>query len=256
MKIWTSLFVGALVLATSARSDDFCLFNKVYVGKDVSESTTIFRNGRVYDLLAKPAEITIFDPPGNRFVVMDVERKIKTEVTTQQVDAFVERVRAEALTVNDSLGRFLAGPAFEESFDDAKGELTLKNEWMVYQVKTALPKFDSMTRQYSQYIAWQTKLNSVMRIGALPPFTRLKLNDALAKRGLLPVEVLLTRYSAPPLRKPVTLRSEHRIQAVVLPSDAARLDEADRYLATFAPVSVIEYQRRELPVAETAQAPK
>lgn len=254
----TAAIVVALTLCTPwwASGEDFCIYNKVYVGKEIAESTTVFHNGRVYDLLTSPAEITIFDPPGNRFVILDVVRKIKTEATTEQVEGFVRRVREEALATQDSLANFLAEPTFEQSFDDASGELVLKSDWMTYQVKTVPPKFESMAAAYAQYVVWQTKLNSVIRPGALPPFARLRLNEALAQHGRLPVEVVATRYSAPPLRKPATLRSEHRIQGVLLASDLARVDEADRCLGTFATVSMIEFQRRELPAAETAQRPK
>lgn len=251
-------FLLALIVGGTeiARAADFCLFNKVYVGKDIAETTTIFRNGRVYDLLTQQAEITIFDPPGNRFVIIDPTRKIKTEVTTDQIDGFVLRVKAGASTADDPLARFLSEPTFEESFDPVENRLSLKSEWMIYDVKTQAPKYEAMAQQYAQYIQWQTKLNSVIRVGALPPFPRMKLNEALARQGKLPTEVQVTRFSAPPLRRPVSLRSEHRIQTAILPSDTVKLDEADKYLATFATVSMIEYQRRELPVAETAKAAK
>ena len=233
---------------------DFCIFNKVYAGKNIAESVTIFKAGRVYDVLTEPAEVTIFDPPGNRFVILDTTRKVKTEVTFDQIEGFCQRVRAEALATNDPLAKFLSEPTFQEAFDDAAGELTLTNDWLVYQVKTALPKHDTMATQFVSYINWQTKLNAVARPGALPPYPRIKLNDALGKLGRLPVEVQVTRYSAPPARKPVTLRSEHRVQAVILASDQVKIDEADRHLATFATVSMLEYQRREQPAAETARA--
>jgi hypothetical protein len=245
-----------LGLAPFAAAEDFCIYNKLYIGKDVAESTTIFRGGRVYDLLTQQAEITIFDPTNNRFVIIDPARKLKTEVATDQIEGFVQRVRSGATTAEDPLAKFLLDPTFEESYDPVESRLTLKSEWMTYDVKTQGPKFDSMTQQYGPYIQWQTKLNSVLRIGALPPFARMKLNEALARQGRLPTEVQVTRYSAPPLRRPVTLRSEHRVQAQILPSDQAKVEEADRHLATFATVSMIEYQRREPPVAETAQAPK
>ncbi|MBL8828320.1 MAG: hypothetical protein JNM18_15165 [Planctomycetaceae bacterium] len=253
------LLIALLVvicLSSRVSADDFCIYNKVYIGKDVAESTTIFRGGRVYDLLTQKAEITIFDPSNNRFVIIDPERKLKTEVTTDQIEGFIQRVRSGVANTEPGLATFLIDPVFEESYDPIESRLTLKSDWLTYEVKSQTPKFASMAQQYAPYIQWQTKLNSVLRIGSLPPFPRMKLNEALARQGRLPVEVAVTRYSAPPLRRPATLRSEHRIQAALLPTEQAKIDEADRHLATFPTVSMIEYQRSELPVAETAKAPK
>lgn len=239
------LVVACLVAVEGLlQAEDFCVFNKVYVGKEINESTTIFRSGRVYDLLADPGEITIYDPPHSRFVVIDPQRKLKTEITTDQIESFCQRIRSEVMTTQDPLSRFLATPEFSEVYDEGSGDLSLKNDWLVYEAKTAPPKFDTMAKQYGQYLTWQTKLNTVLRPGALLPYARVKLNDALLQRGRMPVEVQATRYMPGAVRKSFTLRSEHRVQPVVLASDLARLDDANRYLATFAVVPMLEYQRR------------
>lgn len=233
-------------------AQEFCLFNKVFVGQETVASTTIFRAGRVYDVLDTPSEVIIFDPPRNRFVILDSTRKVKTELTTDQVDAFCQRIRAEALTTNDPLAQFLAAPNFDESYDDSTGELTLSNPWLTYKVKTVAPQSPEMARQYFAYVQWQTKLNTALRAGSLPPFARVALNTALENRGRIPIEVHVTRQNPQVSRKPITLRSEHRIQTRILASDASKVDEADRHLATFAALSLIEFQRREL---STSQAP-
>ncbi len=233
-------------------AQEFCLFNKVFVGQETVASTTIFRAGRVYDVLDTPAEVIIFDPPRNRFVILDSTRKVKMELTTDQVDAFCQRIRSEALSTNDPLAQFLAAPNFDESYDESSGELTMSNPWLTYKVKTVDPQSPEMARQYFAYIQWQTKLNTALRVGSLPPFARLALNSALEQRGRIPVEVHVTRQNPQASRKPITLRSEHRIQTRILASDTAKIDEADRHLATFAPLGLIEFQRREF---NTSQAP-
>ena len=141
------------------------------------------------NVLDTPAEVIIFDPPRNRFVILDSTRKVKMELTTYQVDAFCQRIRAEALTTNDPLAQFLAAPSFDESYDDSTGELTLTNPWMTYKVKTVAPQSAEMAKQYFTYVQWQTKLNTALRVGALPPFARLALNTALEQLNRIPVEV-------------------------------------------------------------------
>jgi hypothetical protein len=80
------------------------------------------------------------------------------------------------------------------------------------------------------------------------------LNSAMEKKGRIPTEVKVTRNVPQTSRKPVTLRSEHRVQSVLLASDQAKLDEADRHLATFSLVPLSAYQRRGID-ATTAQQP-
>ena len=238
-------FSAVAMFPAVAQPDDFCIQSKVTLPtKQTVESATIFRAGRVYDFLAEPAEITIYDPPNRRFVVLDPERKVKVEIMTDEIDAFALKVKAQAISRNVPLLSFLANPVFAESYDEATGELALTSEWLDYRVKTAAPKYADMARQYVEFTNWQTKLNTLMNPGSFPPFPRLALNTSLEKRERIPVEVELTKYAHHPSRKPISLRADHRLQSRLLESDQKRLDEADRYLVTFAPVGLGEYRQK------------
>jgi hypothetical protein len=245
-----------LLAAGSAIAEDFCIQSKVFVGKEKEavESITIFRAGNVYDFLTSPVEITVFDPRHQRFVVLDPERKIKAEVTISQVAQFSEKVKRESLLRNIPLLSFLAEPSFEESYDEATGDLALTSDWMDYHVKTVAPKIEAAAQQYFDYCQWQTQLNTFIKPGSFPPFARLALNDALHKHGRFPVEVQVTRYAQHPKKRQAALRAEHRIRWRLLESDHAKLDEADKHLVTLTPVSVAEYYRRPVDEPEKAAA--
>jgi hypothetical protein len=251
-----------LVLSTvlgplAAVAGDFRVQSKVFVGKQAVESTTIFRSGVIYDFLTAPSEITVCYPHGHRFVVLDPQRQVKTELSAEQIEAFVQRnqqrVKKAALEENMPLAAFLAEPDFDESYDESSGELELKSAWMTYRVKTVAPKFDDAAAQYVDYTNWQAKLNTLIKPGSMPPFARLALNGALKQHDRLPIEVELTRYAQQSSKKS-TIRAEHKIQWRLVDSDLKRLDEADNDLTAFKSVSLHEYYRREAAANAEAQA--
>lgn len=243
------------LLAASATADDFCVQNKVYFGKEVVESNTVFSAGTVYDFLESPQEITLFDAARNRFVVLDPARRVKTEVSTEQVNAFTDKLKGAALDRPVPLMLFLADPKFAETYDDASGELTLTSEWMKYKVKTAEPKQDGMAERYYRCSSWLVKLNTLIKPGSTPPFARLMLNESLAKRGRIPTEVELTRYSQHPKNRHITLRAEHRFFTGVGRREQKQIEEANRGLVLFSSVPLKEYyQQPETPDAKSTDA--
>lgn len=235
--------------AGRAHGDDFCVHSKVHLGKDMVESVTMFRGGAVYDFLSTPEEITILDAPRDRFVVLDVTRKVKVVISGDEITKFAEKLRDEARARQVELLVFLANPKFDESYNEATGELSLSAPWMAYKVQTVEPKHPDAARRYADFCDRQAQLSALLRPGSLPPFARLALNEALETRGRLPTEVQLTRYAQQRSARPLSIRAEHRLQWRLLDSDRQRIDEADRHLATFTEVSLADYIRRPVVAA-------
>jgi hypothetical protein len=256
-RLFRGLGVLVVLAAAPLLADDFLVESKVYLGKDEKkpvQSLTIFRSGSVYDFLTSPDEITVFDPPRKRFVVLDITRRVKVELNTDEVEAFSQRIKHEAQLRNIPLLSFLAEPSFDESFDGSSGELKLTSNWMMYRVKSVRPKLPTVDAQYLEYSDWQVKLNTLLRPGSLPPFPRLVLNEALEKHSRVPTEVELTRYGQHPVKRHVTIRAEHRWQWRLLESDLKRLEEANTHLVTFASVSLPEYLRPATSPTGSAEA--
>jgi hypothetical protein len=232
-----------LSLPAAVLGDDFCVENRVYVGADIVESKTLFQSGRVYDFLVSPNEVTIFDPSGKRFVVLDPDRKVKAEVSLEKIDSFAKTLKAEAVSRHVPLLMFLAEPKFTESIDDTSGELKLTSAWLEYRVRTSRPPSPEAAIQYANYSNWQTKFNALLRPGSLPPFARLELNAALERRDSIPSEVNVTRFSQQSAKRQVTFRSEHRLQWRLLDGDRKQIERAAQQLAEFHLVNLAEYQR-------------
>src|SRR5882762_2653409 len=109
-----------------AVADDFRIQTKVFKSdptakkgqppKQVSETTTIFRAGLVYDFLTVPGqveEITIFDYPRSRFILLDPTRRVKAIVKTDEINAFTQQLQLRARQHKEPFLNFLAEPKFE-----------------------------------------------------------------------------------------------------------------------------------------------
>jgi hypothetical protein len=240
-----------LLAAGPAGAEDFRVENKVFTGSDndpSAESTTIFYNGVVYDYLKKPAETMVLDKDRGRLVLLDTGRRIKTELTTQEVEAFTDRLQERAARrasrSDNPFVAFQADPKFEQEFDETSRELTFRSPWMTYRVVTADAQSKEIAQQYRQFADWQARINSVINRRAIPPFARLLVNAELERREEVPREVHLTLRPPggfPPRR--ITAHSEHQLIRTVVESDRRRVLQTGQFMAIFQPVSFEEYQK-------------
>jgi len=236
------------VLGDAEDRSGFRIENKVFADNQKepqAESTTIFFRGVVYDYLKKPAEVTVFDKSRGRFVLLDIGRRVQTEINTQKIMAFTEALRKLAVGHSDPFVQFLGDPKFEEQFDETAGELTLSSPWMTYRISTVAVESPTVAEQYREFSDWYARLNTLLRPGARPPFARLLVNAALQKRQLFPIETELTirlKKGFPPKRK--VIRSEHQFIRRLVESDRDRVAQTDQFMAIFKEVSFDEYQEK------------
>ncbi len=243
-----ALAVGAPGPASPASEARFRVENKVYMGGEKEpqvRSTTIFYDGVIYDYLEDPAEVTIFDNARGRFVLLDLTRRIKTELTAKQVAEFTERLGQWSRKQSDSFLKFLGDPQFEEQFDESGGEWTFVSPRVTYRLVTTVAPSQPMMRQYREFADWYCQLNTLLNPGARPPFARMIINAALERRGRFPREVHLTlRPKQGLLAKPITVRSEHLLVRQLVESDRKRIAQTGQFMAIFGAVDFAEYQKR------------
>ena len=230
--------------------------NKIFVGKEDEpqvESTTIFMDGVVYDYLEKPAETIVFDQPRGRFILLDQSRRTKTELSANEVLAFIRGLKRRAATADNPFIRFLASPQFDQQCDESSGELTFSSPWMTYRVVPIdigpidIPPIDAQTSgiasQYRQFCDWQLRLNTLLRPGSRLPFARMIVNAELEKRDRFPSQVHLTltpKKGFPPKR--FVLRSEHQLIRRLVESDRRRVAQTGEFMAIFKALSFEQYQ--------------
>ena len=232
-------FLAAL---NAASADEFRIETKIFVGDEeepVSETTTLFLDGLVYDFLTEPEQVCVFRKPGGgkpgRFILLDPERRLRTEVTTPQLAGAMQKLRTWAAQQKDPFLRFAANPEFEETFAADTGKLVLASHWESYEVETAPAEEPNALAEYREFLDWYTQLNTLMQAGP-PPEPRLRLNSALARHRVVPVRVELTRSS-----DKTPLRAEHDFTWRLSQDDRERIDIANDSLAGFRKVSNDEF---------------
>lgn len=245
--IMCSMFVlgGVPAGAEPAASEDFRVENEVFLGagkKADSRSTTIFSDSMVYDYLENPAETIVFDKRAGRFVLLDTVRRVRAELTTQEVLAFTQRLQRRAAAQHDLRIKFLAAPKFDEQFDKASGELRLSCPWMTYRLVLVDAESRSISQQYREFSDWCVRLNTLLNPGSEPPFARLAVNAALAKREATAREVhrtLTPKKVFPPKR--TKIRSQHRLVRRLVKADLDRVAQTRQFMQIFRPVEFERY---------------
>ena len=271
------LLVGLLVLpAFAAQPVDFRVESSVFLIKEksilstpgkpkpeelISRSTTIFNRGVIYDFLDHPAEIIIFDPANQRFILLDVDRKLRTELTTTIVGKAIDRLKGLAKSAKTDRTRFLLDPKFDESVDTETGALVFDSEWLTYRVTGTPAGNPAVVQQYRDFSDWAAKLNAFLRPNSQPPFARLILDEALAKRGEVPSKIeltLKTRHGLTTHKE--QLRAEYHLVKRLVESDRRRIAQAGKQMAAFKQVGFRQYEARlnaeEKKPAEVPAKPK
>lgn len=242
------LLVAALALIASASltsAQEFRVASKVFQGdaeKPDGESLTLFHEGMIYDFLTTSSqEITIFDLPRGRIILLDPVNKIRTEVDTKSLGQFIDQMRTRGLQQNkSSLLKFCADPKFEEG-KDKEGWMTFTSSHMTYRVKPLSGQSPTEAAAYRQFCDWGAKVNVVMHPGGLPPFPRMAINAALDRDDVLPEQVERTVPGQGLFGKSTVVRSEHVFSSGLLTEDLKKINEAGEQLVSLRPVSFNEY---------------
>lgn len=240
-------FVAGLLSVISGRAsaEDFRIETKVFAGKEVepvSEDLTLFRGEQVYDFLNRPREVTVFDKPRSRVILLDPQRRVKAEVSMERIMAFSDELRTWCGKQADPMLKFSAEPSFAQTLDNSSGELVFTSPFLVYRVATEKAVNDDIARQYLEFSDSYARLNAMTNPGSTPPFPRLKIDEALFVSHAIPSRVQLTIPSRSRFGgKPTVVRSEHSISWRLLEPDQQKIQEAEEYLVTFTPLTLERY---------------
>jgi hypothetical protein len=179
----------------------------------VARSLTLFHAGKVYDYVDTVKEVTVYEPAHRRFTLLNERRHTITEVTQDEVRQFLSLVEQEAgkrlesapKQIGPSQIRSLAWlkfqllPEFGVSFNAANSRLTLSDHQNQYTADGVAPPTQGIVETYLRFADATAELNSVLHPRAVLPRPRLRLNEELRKRELLPLAVDLRADVDPPL---------------------------------------------------------
>lgn len=244
----------ALAAGSTSQASDLRIETRVFDPKQdpeqtkpLNESVTLFRNGNVYDFRDVAKQVTIYrgglSGAGGRFVLLDTHRKIQTQIPADQIAATMSKLRRWAATQQDPFLRFTGAPSFEESYDQITGELRLTSKHMTYRVITTPLEHPEIKQQLRQFLDGFAQLQTLLQSG-LPAEPRMRVNEALYRHGVMPLEVELTSGDD----EEPSLRAEHLVAWVLSKHDRLRIDGAMDQLTSFRKVSNAEFQqtRRDL----------
>lgn len=216
----------SVFLSASAQAQQFRVYTKVSRPATdpleepvtVARSLTLFHAGRVFDSMPAAGEVTIFEPSHQRFIVFNGRRMIAASVTFNEIERLLATAKDETLSSTSRLLqknsasrtlveplRFQLDPKFNEQFSAADRRLSLTSPNFSYRVTCARPDIVEASSSYLNYTDWLARLNYVLSPG-LYPEPRLRLNESLRSRQLIPLTVELEVNFDPPLR----LQAEHQ----------------------------------------------
>jgi len=236
-----SLFAGA----QSAAADGFRIATKVYVGEEkqklppVSEATTLFLDGVVYDFLKNSDQIAVYrkangDKPA-QFILLNDEHSIQTKISMEKISGAMQKMRTVASHRHDPYSKFTANPQFDESFDENSGKLILASHVENYSVETKPAEHPDEMREYRVFLDSYTQLNALLSGSGVPPEPRMRLNSVLARHKVVPLKVELTRKGED------RLRAEHEFTWRLSQDDHKRIDDVHASLTAYREVPNQEF---------------
>ncbi|HEY0984659.1 hypothetical protein [Schlesneria sp.] len=179
----------------------------------VVRSLMLFHAGKVYDYIEPAGEVTIFELAHRRFTVLNPRRQLSTELTQDEIRQFLglaedeaqkrmaalaEEASASSLKAQQVLW-FQFHPDFETRFEPDKLQLSLTAEHYQYNVEGFKPTSPELVEQYLHVADWIAQFNSVLHPQSLFPAPRMRLNQELRARELLPLSIDLRAETEPVL---------------------------------------------------------
>ncbi len=243
----TTALLLVLFMYTVAQAQDFRLETEIYIGDDeqpVSHNLTLFTNRTVYDFQMstdanpQPTQIAAYDSRDRSFVLIDVARKQRMHLDQVQLIKMVEGVRQE--TSQNEKTKFLLD-SFDEKLDLASGWMTLTSPKITYRFTGKQPKDVSVLPLYSEFLDQFTRLNASDPT-KLPPFPRLKLNQAIKKTGWVPSTVEVKFSKNPLIKSDIRMRSEHTFINQLSKVDRDRIELAKSSWMSSRAVSLAEFR--------------
>lgn len=265
------LFVGCCLSAAQSAAQEFRIYTTV---SDVPEgdkakprvlckSMTLFHAGKVYDWLETKEETVIHEPAQGRFLVLNRRHNLATEITHDEIRHYLGLAKNQAQELitewqRDGSSRradietleFQLLPEFQVRADGPAKKLTLHSPRIRYAAAYADGPSPEIVQAYLKAADWTAQLNSVLDPHALLPEPRLRLNDELRERGVLPVEVELTISGD----RPVHLKATHQWTWKLQPNDRRSINAWETQMRQ-ADFKLIPFHQFQLQVL-TAEARK
>jgi hypothetical protein len=228
--------------------------------KPVARTLTLFHEGVAWDFLEMPArptagknakadamtlvEIVLHDPARERVVVIDPVRRVKTEISTVQLERLGSSLAKWARESDDRLICWAGGPDFTDGFRVEDDTIELTGPRARYAVKHVAASSPDQAESYRRFADTAILLKALMQPGGMPPFPRLAINRQLENANAIPTEVTLeVDPRGVSFGGPTKLRGVHKSHPRLLSQDLDRIKEAQAAMGRADQVDLAEYAR-------------
>jgi hypothetical protein len=216
-------------------AQEFRIETEAYIGDEespASRTVTLFEKSAVYDFADNPEQIVIYrggsEERSPQFILLDPKSQRRTDVEVDRVQKLMDKLTRWAATQKDPMMQFHAAPSFEEKFDAEGRRLTLSSPQWTYRVATIAADDEEALKRYREFTDRYAELTAMLH-NSPPPGPRQVLNAALAKHGVVPVEIQRTTGGD----DKNAVRTTHLFSWRLSREDRSRLDEAQAFLANF-----------------------
>ncbi len=192
----------------------------------IGKHRILFSNSIAYDFDEQNKDsITVFDPMRNRVVLLSRSLKGRCIVSTEDLTRFVAQLRVSADTPEKRL-LFGLNAKVESKSDET---YAIRFGGMNYSTTTQPAASESAALQFGQFADWASRLNMARKLGP-PAFGRMNLNQAIAKKGQLPLELHLTIKRN---QQAAQFRSTHKLTNQLSENDRKAIDEVSGMIALY-----------------------
>jgi hypothetical protein len=244
------LSISCCVLACTAMSaalgqqPDFRIDTDIHFGTEqapAKQSLTLFSEGVYYDFSRDdPTAITMIDPQRNRIILLDGKRNIQTTIDMSELSQYVQSAKEQAVSPDLKL---LLKASEQVVFDDQNRTCTVGIKQINYVATTQEPPKAAIAQQYAEFANWSARLNAVYP-PQRPPYVRMRLNDELGARGLLPAEIEINTTLAS--GKPSTARCRLIALWRLSRDDQAAIKSVGEKLAKYGKLDPAKYFAEQL----------
>ncbi len=230
----------------------------------VARSLTLFHAGKIYDYVDSAREVTVYEPLLRRFTLLSEYRSTKTELAQDELRQYLSLAEQEAWKQLKEVDKqtspsqiqamsrlkFQLQPEFEPVFDEQKSQLVLVGRDFQYRVDSMKPPSQNVCQIYLRFADAMAELNSALHPRAMLPAPRIKLNEELRQRQLLPLRVELRAE----VDRPLWLQARHEWTWKFSSVDRQLISKWEKQIddPNFRHVTFLQYQHDSL-AGETAR---
>ena len=254
--VWPLLLTIAFFIASPAqvtlaqidRELEFKIDTKMFLGdskESAFENKTIFSEGLIFDFplaagSTSPDEILVYDSNLKTISLLDLKRQMQLKLMDVQLKTMVEGVRQQM--ADDDRAKVMAEQKFEEKIDVDKNILSLiGDQKMTYKLHGQAPESAKVLSAYFEFLDAFTRVQ-VTDPKKLPPFARLRLNEAIRRTGWIPDRVDITVGESDFFPEPFKAHTEHKLTMQVTDRDRSEIALARKTWATLPEVSLGKYR--------------